>query len=497
MWGTPVIVKTTSTGVILTTASFLLCGCQIIGPASLQAGRRPYNEAIASTSQQETLMNIVRASKQQPPLFLSITEVDAAVQLQASATAGETNIGAHAGTSGGTLAGRVGAAGAGLQYQESDTARLLPVQGAALNAQVASPVTVDTLSALYNSDWPIGSILAFAVDRLTPTPNDTNAGLNIIMQLDNCSALVFAPTKSELLEKHDASPPNVKLPGNSITIQTQPQQTQGNNTLGVYYMPKHSDCNIPSRGNHVITSMGKLWMRLGDFYSGTQPDTTDSNILELRASPLTYTEAQRNGGNDDHSKSERNNKRNLAPIISTRTAIGILNRSTAEFGSSRIQFVSEDQYDRIRGLQYNNSFYFHACSDEKFYYLSSELVQELSLVPLSSSSKERYRRIDNLIMENTSPDSGSFGCLYTLGGFNIEDEYALDQMRRFILIVRTQGIPKGTPFVSWQDQDGMLYYIRADDTISQANFALIGELMTIQSNVTPAPSLTSVSIGPH
>ena len=81
----------------------------------LQNGRANYNRVIQSTSKEQTLMNIVRVYNNEPMLFIPVNEVDAAFLVQGSVTGGETGIGAHPGNSGGTLSGRVGAAGGTLE----------------------------------------------------------------------------------------------------------------------------------------------------------------------------------------------------------------------------------------------------------------------------------------------------------------------------------------------------------------------------------------------
>jgi hypothetical protein len=104
-----------------------LSGCGGIGPVLLQSGRVNYNKVIQQTSKEQTFMNIVRIHNNDPMLFVEVSEVDAAFLTQGSATGGETGIGARAGTSGGTLEGRIGAATGTLEFQETPTIRYQPL----------------------------------------------------------------------------------------------------------------------------------------------------------------------------------------------------------------------------------------------------------------------------------------------------------------------------------------------------------------------------------
>ena len=74
-------------------------------------------------------------------------------------------------------------------------------------------------------------------------------------------------------------------------------------------------------------------------------------------------------------------------------------------------------------------------------------------------------------------------------------ERQLNHLRRLILIVRSEFPPPSDVYVSWKDDDW--YYIDGSDAISQKNFMLISQFMSVQSTVSAAPSLTAVSVGPH
>jgi len=92
------------------------------------------------------------------PEFMDVTEIDALVTSGATLTGGESAIGVlHSGSASGTL-----------QYTESPTIRYTPLYGQTLVAQIASPISVQSISDIINSEWPIAAVLDFALERLAP-----------------------------------------------------------------------------------------------------------------------------------------------------------------------------------------------------------------------------------------------------------------------------------------------------------------------------------------
>ena len=53
-------------------------------------------------------------------------------------------------------------------FQENPNITYTPLMGQSLVSQITTPITVDALANLINSDWPISSVLGLSADRLTP-----------------------------------------------------------------------------------------------------------------------------------------------------------------------------------------------------------------------------------------------------------------------------------------------------------------------------------------
>ena len=90
-------------------AAMTLSACSIVGPASIDHGRTSYNEVIEDTSRQQALLNVVRVSKGESPLFIDVTEVDAATSAGGTLGSGVTGLGSIANlkSTAGTIAGPV------------------------------------------------------------------------------------------------------------------------------------------------------------------------------------------------------------------------------------------------------------------------------------------------------------------------------------------------------------------------------------------------------
>ncbi len=81
---------------IVAFAAITLSSCSVIGPASIDHGRTSYNEVIEDTSRQQALLNVVRVSNGESPLFMDVTEVDAATSAGGTLGSGATGLGSTA-----------------------------------------------------------------------------------------------------------------------------------------------------------------------------------------------------------------------------------------------------------------------------------------------------------------------------------------------------------------------------------------------------------------
>jgi hypothetical protein len=300
----------------------------------------------------------------------------------------------------------------------------------------------------------------------------------MMIWLDSCGAIGLAATRSDFSAEKPAVQ-RVAANGASINIQTQPAASGANDSLDLYLNSKRTNCSP----EQVTRVWGWLWK----LYEGTQPDADGSlwNAgkgvplrIELRTAPIKNLKA----GSLDMTRIS------VGPILRTHSALGILKALDAE--PQLVEYVTPEEYETIIQAPFNSQGYFRRC-DSDFAYL-----MPLHLAKAKSHTDTVIRDIVPPAQQVYDTREGAI-CSYMASArvFNPLLEQQLNHLRRLILIIRSDSPPPPDAYVS--SRDGEWYYIDGGDTISQRNFMLIYQYMSIQSTVSSAPSLTAVSVGPH
>ncbi len=175
--------------------SLTACG---IGPHEISAERADYNDIIQETSKKQIFENIIRVKNHEPMQFMDVAQISAAQTLHETAIGQVSAIGSGEGAGTNSRVGQVGQASLQLEYVELPTITYQPLQGAQMVQQTTTPITVDTLANLYDTEWPVSSVFTFIFDRLTPAPKTGYAAINYIGKLDSKNALTVAPISTEL-----------------------------------------------------------------------------------------------------------------------------------------------------------------------------------------------------------------------------------------------------------------------------------------------------------
>lgn len=262
--------------VLAAVATALLGGCQLVGPKSIDEGRDRYNSIIQRTSMEQTMANIVRVYRHQPPFFMDVTEVDSTVTFGGSINGASTNIGAKHGapSSSSTVAGQVGSAGGTLQYSELPVIRYTPLLGQALVAQLVTPVSVDALGLLYDLGWPIAPLLDFSSAYLTLDDSKYYSALDTIIELSDNGALEFAAAKSDLSPAQSAGEQSAI----SIVAGAGKQKSElANNDSLIAYLrpfPQYENSADLAERKHILQRRERilqLWVRMFRLYHENQP----------------------------------------------------------------------------------------------------------------------------------------------------------------------------------------------------------------------------------
>jgi hypothetical protein len=157
--------KTTTTTLLVLLSALGFCGCAVVGPGSITAGRGVYAEVINQTEDEQILNVIVRQRYDQTFGMMSVASVTA--NLSFSAQAG-TNIGIGDSDD---YAGNLVPLSAGVAYEENPTISYVPLSGEDFMRKMLSPVSVDEWSLLVNTVKHPGHVLDLAARRVNGLRN--------------------------------------------------------------------------------------------------------------------------------------------------------------------------------------------------------------------------------------------------------------------------------------------------------------------------------------
>ncbi len=130
----------------------------------IRPGSYQYNDAVASSSNQQLLLNIVRMRYDEPPSFLQVTSVTTGYEFK-----GDINANANIGKIGGL--GNTLASGTGASYLEKPTISYQPLTGQEFSRQLLSPISAESLILMARSGWSMKSVVLALVDEINGLPN--------------------------------------------------------------------------------------------------------------------------------------------------------------------------------------------------------------------------------------------------------------------------------------------------------------------------------------
>jgi hypothetical protein len=474
-------------------ATMFLAGCESVGPKAIDVGRVNYNDAIEQTSMEQTLLNIVRVHEHMPMQFMDISEVDVGLQFEGQVSG--TFMAPHA------TAGHDRAGVATLQYEETPTIRYLPLQGPALAQLSAAPIGVDSLAAQLDSDWPIASVLAFAVQNLTPNPRDYYKAYAAIRVLYEDNRLIIGT--AHIIDGQQKQIAN----GGDASTGTGSSQSASSDALVLYY--------IHDKSGKDASKMDLLWEVLHGIYKPWQSRPTDDDPdyyrITLRAGPQNFTwdktskalTSEKDSGNKESDASNYG----VMPFFKTRSALGIVRDLThkeldwdlvvfvtADEFENKLKFMVEHFEDEIRRGFPRDFYIFDPCKHLLNNYIGEfdrpntqdDDIKDMNTVsgaenpwydPIRSSDIPLRSPLDDVI-----PAAGE----KTLQDLQA-DKHVLDRsdgLRHFMIIIESESQPPTDAYVGVKMKirgSDVYYYIDKDDVVSQNNFTLVSHFLTIQA----------------
>jgi hypothetical protein len=157
--------------VLIASALLILSGCAAQGARRIPADRFDYNAAIARSTREQMLLNIVRSRYLEVPVFLTVSSV-----LTQYVYDGSIGVGGFFGISGdatNVIGGStdVISGDANLRFSERPTITYLPVEGQEFSAHLLSDIHVDLIFAAAQAGWPIDVFMRIGIQRLGALEN--------------------------------------------------------------------------------------------------------------------------------------------------------------------------------------------------------------------------------------------------------------------------------------------------------------------------------------
>ena len=150
---------------LLAVVALGLCGCAVIGPQSISAGRGVYTEVINRTEDEQILNVLVRQRYDETFGMISVASITANLQFSARAA---TNIGIGDSDN---YAGNLVPLAAGVGYEENPTISYVPLSGEDFTRRMLSPVSTDEWLLIGNGVRHPGRVFALAVSRVNGLRN--------------------------------------------------------------------------------------------------------------------------------------------------------------------------------------------------------------------------------------------------------------------------------------------------------------------------------------
>jgi len=150
-------------------------GCQHIGPITIVADRLPYNEALATSWKEQTLLNIVKMRYADTPFFVDVAQITSGYSRGRSGNA-SVNVGQTA-TSDLFFGNRLGGMlGLNASYEDRPTISYTPQTGAEFIRNLSSPIPPKSVLFMIQSGYDAALVMDLLVDSINGLNNGTYVG---------------------------------------------------------------------------------------------------------------------------------------------------------------------------------------------------------------------------------------------------------------------------------------------------------------------------------
>jgi len=149
---------------LIMAAVFVISGCAAQGAKRVPRDRFDYNAALAQSTREQMLLNIVRSRYLEVPVFLTVSSVLTQYEYDSSIDlSGILEFGT------GTTDRAIGSAN--LRFSERPTITYLPVEGQEFAAHLLSDIPAEIIFAAAQAGWPVDVFMRIAIQRLGAAEN--------------------------------------------------------------------------------------------------------------------------------------------------------------------------------------------------------------------------------------------------------------------------------------------------------------------------------------
>src|SRR5215467_10377313 len=157
-------------GAISVLILFFMAACSSIGPGRVPRDRVDYVNAIGTSWERETLLNIVKLRYGHAPIFFSVTQVVTGYQFQGTASAALTASAFNPVTN---AFGFSGAASAEGQYTDRPTIIYAPLTGVDFLQKLMTPIPPSAMLFVLQAGYPADVIMPIALDSINSINNES------------------------------------------------------------------------------------------------------------------------------------------------------------------------------------------------------------------------------------------------------------------------------------------------------------------------------------
>jgi len=149
---------------LIAAALFLISGCASQGAKRVPRDRFDYNAAIAQSTREQMLMNIVRSRYLEVPVFLAVSSVLTQYEYERGAGIGTILEFGDATTD-------RGMGETNLRFSERPTITYLPIEGQEFSAHLLSDIPPELFFAAAQAGWPVDVFMRIGIQRLGKVEN--------------------------------------------------------------------------------------------------------------------------------------------------------------------------------------------------------------------------------------------------------------------------------------------------------------------------------------